>query len=174
MQNSRWIDGLQLIASVGVLAGLILVAYEIRQNNELAEAESVRAMLVGWQQIAFSEYETDIVEIYVKATEDPQNLTPAEIGKMSAWLTVIMNQYLITFSMHKRNLGYEYANADSGPEEELLGGFETFFGTRFGRSWYLENRSWIDPEIVEILDREMEARPVPSDASYVERIRSRL
>lgn len=49
MQISKLNDGLQLFASVAVLAGLMLVAYEIRQNNELAEADAVLAMLVGWQ-----------------------------------------------------------------------------------------------------------------------------
>jgi hypothetical protein len=174
MRKSGWIDGMQLIASVGVLAGLIMVAYEIRQNNDLAEADSVRAMLVGWQQIAISEYETDIVNIHVKSIEDPENLTAAEIGKMSAWLTVVMNQYMLTFSMNERSLGYNYGNMDNGPEMELVGGFEYYFGSRFGRSWYMENRGWIDSEIIEILDREMEARPVQSSVSYFERIRSRL
>lgn len=174
MRDSRWIDGMQLIASVGVLVGLILVFYEIRQNNELAEADSVRAMLVSWQQIAFSEYETDIVELYIKSVEDPENLTSAEIGKLSAWLTVVMNQYLLTFEMNERGLGYNYGDVDDGPEKELLGGFEGYFGTPFGRSWYLENKSWITPEVVEILDREMEARPVQSGVSYIERIKSRL
>jgi hypothetical protein len=174
MRKDKWIDGLQLIASVAVLAGLILVAYEIRQNNDLAEADSVRAMLVGWQQIAISEYETDIAEIYVKSFEEPENLTPAEIGKMSAWLTVVMNQYVLTFAMYERNLGYNYGDMVNSPEDELLGGFEYYFGSHFGRSWYLENRGWIESEIVEILDREMEARPVQSGVSYVERIRSRL
>ena len=174
MGNSRWIDGLQLFASVGVLVGLVLVAYEIRQNNDLAQADAVRSMLVGWQQIAISEYETDIVDIYVKSNEDPENLTATEIGKMSAWLTVVINQYMLTFSMDERNLGYNYGDVANGPEEELLLGFEYYFNSRFGRSWYLENRNWIDSEIVEILDREMEARPVQSGTSYVERIRSRL
>jgi hypothetical protein len=174
MRKDKLIDGLQLIASIAVLVGLILVAYEIRQNNDLAEADSVRAMLVGWQQIAFSEYETDIVEIHVKSIEDPENLTPSEIGKLSAWLTVVMNQYVLTFSMHERNLGYSYGDMINGPEDELLDGFEYYFGSRFGRSWYLENKGWIHSEVVEILDREMEARPVQSGVSYVERIRSRL
>ena len=49
MRISKLNNGLQFFASVGVLAGLILVAYEIRQNNELAEADAVHAMLVGWQ-----------------------------------------------------------------------------------------------------------------------------
>ena len=174
MRKSRWIDGLQFFASLGVLAGLILVAYEIRQNSDLAQADSVRAMLVGWQQIAFSEYETDIVSIHVKSLEDSENLTAAEIGKLSAWLTVVMNQYMLTFSMNERSLGYNYEDKDNGPEMELVGGYEYYFGSRFGRSWYMENRGWIDSEITEILDRELEARPAQSSVSYIERIRSRL
>ena len=114
MRKSRWIDGLQFFASLGVLAGLILVAYEIRQNNDLAQADAVRAMLVGWQQIAISEYETDIVSIYIKSIEDPENLTPAEIGKMSAWLTVVVNQYMLTFSMDERDLGSNYGDVYNG------------------------------------------------------------
>jgi hypothetical protein len=165
---------MQLIASVAVLVGLILVFYEIRQNNELAKADSVRELLVSWQQIAFSEYETDIVEIYLKSVEDPENLTSAEIGKLSAWLNVVMNQYLLTFEMNERSLGYNYRDVDNGPEQELLGGFDGYFGTPFGRSWYLENKSWIPSEITDILDREMAARPVQSGVSYVERIKSRL
>ena len=83
---------------------MILVAYEIRQNSDLAEAE---------------------------------------IDKLSTWLTVIMNQYMLTFSMHERNLGYNYEDMDNGPEMELVWGFESYFGTRFGRVWYMENRHWI-------------------------------
>ena len=174
MRKSRWIDGLQLFALLGVLTGLILVAYEIRQNSDLAEAESVRAMIVGWQQIAYSEYATDIVNIHVKSVEDPENLTATEIGKLSAWLTVIVNQYMITFSMHARNLGFNYGDMESGPEMDVVRDFEYYFGSRFARAWYMENRYWIDSQLVEILDREMEANPAQSSVSYSERIRSHL
>jgi len=174
MKISRFNDGLQLFASVGVLAGLMLVAFEIRQNNDLAEADSVRAMLVGWQQIAMSEYETDITTLYIKSLEEPENLTPSEIGKMSAWLTTVMNQYMLTFAMYEQGLGYSSGGVDYDPMNELAMGFDYYFGSRFGRSWYLENREWIDAQIVEVMDREMESRPVAAGSIYVERIKSRL
>ena len=75
-------------------------------------------------QIAISECETDIANIYNKSIEDPENLTPAEIGKMSAWLTVVMNQYMLTFSMYERILGYNYGGVVNSPEDELLVNFE--------------------------------------------------
>jgi hypothetical protein len=174
MRKINWTDGIQIVATVGVLAGLILVAYEIRQNSNLAEADAVRALTVGWQQIQMTEYETDIASIFVKSTEDPENLTLAEIGKMSAWLSVIVNQFSLSFSMDERGLGYDYGDVPYGTEGELMANFEYYFNSRFARSWYLENKFWIEPQIAKIIDREMEARPVQSGASYAERIRSRL
>jgi hypothetical protein len=174
MRKSNLNDGLQFFASVGVLVGLMMVAYEIRQNNDLAEADSVRAMLVGWQQIAISEYETDITDLYIKSLEEPENLTPAEVSKISAWLTVVMNQYMLTFAMYDRGLGYESGDLSYDPESELISGFDYYYGSRFGRAWFQENRFWIDSQLVEILDREMESRPVDSGTSYVERIKARL
>jgi hypothetical protein len=174
MRKPNWIDGLQTFTSVSILAGLILVAYEIRQNNEFAEADAVRALTVGWQQIDMSTLETDIASIHIKSIEDPQNLTSAEILKMSSWLSLIVNQYSLEFSMDYRNLGYDYGDVPNGTELSLIGGFDYYFGDRFAQSWYLENKLWMDPEIVEIMDREYEARPIQSGARYAERMKSRL
>ena len=174
MRKRNWIDGLETFTSVSILAGLILVAYEIRQNNDFAEADAVRAMSTGWDQIYSSIYETDIASIHAKSIEDPQNLTSAEILKMSAWLSLIANQYSLEFSMDERNLGYDYGDVPNGTEESLVGGFDYYFGNRFARSWYLENKFWIETRIVEIMDREYEARPIQSGASMAERIKSRL
>ncbi len=174
MRKRNWIDGLETFTSVSILAGLILVAYEIRQNNDFAEADAVRALTVGWQQISASVYETDIASIHIKSIEDPQNLTSAEILKMSAWLSVIVYQYSLEFSMDYRNLGYDYGDVPNGTEQSLVGGFDYYFGNRFARFWYLENKLWMESGIVEIMDREYEARPIQSGASYVERMKSRL
>ena len=174
MRKLNWIDGMQTFTSVSILAGLILVAYELRQNNDFAEADAVRALTVGWQQIDMSMYETDIASIHVKSIEDPQNLTSAEILKMSAWLAVIANQYSLQFSMDERSLGYDYGDVPNGTEESLVGGFDYYFGSRFARSWYLENKLWMESGMVEIMDREYAARPIQSGASYAERMKSRL
>jgi len=174
MRKLHWIDGLEAFTSVSILAGLILVAFEIRQNNDFAEADAVRALTMGWQQIDMSAYETDILSIRIKSFEDPENLTSAEILKMSSWLSVIINQYSLEFSMDYRNLGYDYGDVANGTEQALAGSFDYYFGNRFARSWYLENRFWMDPEIVEIMDREYEASPIQSGSSYTERMKSRL
>ena len=173
MQRSDWIDGLQIVASVGVLSGLILIAYELRQNSDLAEADAVRELTLSWQRIDMSLVETDIASIRVKSIEEPQNLTSAEIFKMGAWLSVIVNQYSLEFSMDFRNLGYDY-DAPNGTEESLVGGFEYYFDNRFARAWYLENRFLIEAKIVEIMDHEYETRPIQSSASFTERMKSRL
>lgn len=93
---------------------------------------------------------------------------------MSAWLTTVMNQYMLIFAMYDHGLGYSSGGVDYDPVNELVNSFDYYFGSRFGRSWYLENRNWIDTQIIEVLDREMESRPVSAGPIYVERIKSRL
>ena len=67
---------------------------------------SVPVLLEGWKQIALSEYGTDITTLHVKSIREPQNLTLEEIGKLGAWLTNVMNQYMLTFAMYDHGLGY--------------------------------------------------------------------
>ena len=172
MQNSRINDWLRLIALVGVLVGLFFVTYEIRQNNELAQAESIRALFMGWQPILASQYETDIGNLYVKSLEEPENLTPTEIFKLSGWLSTVMNQYLLTFAMYDRGLGIDYDEELNGAESDLVSSFDYYFGNRFARAWYLENRVWFSQQVVEIMDREYGARQIETDENLVERIRS--
>ena len=105
MNTERLNEWLQIAASAGVIVGLLLVAYEVRQSNVYASAEAVRSSITGWQDISVSEYETDIATLYVKAFEDPHNLSKAELFKLNAWLTAIVNQYERHLAMH--DLGFE-------------------------------------------------------------------
>jgi len=174
MQTSKLNDQLQLLASVGVLAGLLLVAYEIRRNNTLAEAESIRTMLEGWDRVFISQYETDISELITKSREEPKNLTTAEIEKLDGWLSAVSNQYLVTFEMSYRDLGYGGVGNPFDPAEDMAAAAENYYGTAFGRSWYEENKFWFTPIMREVVDRELAKARSDPHVSQAERIKSRL
>jgi len=44
MQNSKVNEWLQIIASLGVILSLLIVAYEIRESNRIATAEAIRSV----------------------------------------------------------------------------------------------------------------------------------
>ena len=163
-------DWMQLLAAIGVLAGILLVAQELQQNNVLAEAEMVNDIYKGWEVIYMSEYESDILDVFIKSIEHPDDLTQLEIMRVSQYLSTIMNLYARQASMFFRyGLAYD-------PSDDYAWAAEYYFGGRFARTWFLENEDWLalEPQMFEILSREIEATPVQTKFNYLERIRSRL
>ena len=49
-------DRLQIIVSIGVIIGLIMVVVEIRQNSEIARTDTFVAILDSWGALAIAEF----------------------------------------------------------------------------------------------------------------------
>ena len=159
----------EFFGAVAVVATLAYLAVQIRQNNVLAKAETVNDIYRGWEAIYITEYETGIQELFIKSIEQPDDLTPSEIMKLSAYLNTIMNLYSRQSSMFFRyGLAYD-------PTDDLVVAAQHYFGGRFARAWFYENRDWleIEPQMFEVISHEIEARPVQSKFEYMERLRSR-
>ena len=170
MQISKINSWMQLIASIGVLVGIILVARELEQNNVLAEAETVNDIYKGWENIYQFEYQNDVGSLFIKSIEQPEDLTNSEIMRLDAWLNMIVGVTARQASMYFRyGLAYD-------PSEDLVTTAHFYFGGRFARAWFWENEEWLDlePQVFEIIRREIEARPADSNFEYLEAIRSRL
>ena len=162
-----------MLASLGVLVGLLLVAYEIRRNNTLAEAQAVVSTQDGWEAISISEYETDISTLRAKSISDPENLTQEEIYKLNGWLTAVVTQVDRIVEMNERGLSLGPEITDD-VEFQLEDNFSYYLDNRFGRAWYAENRNWMDPQITDVWDRQL-ALPLDSDnGDYAGRILERI
>ena len=151
-----------------VLVGLLLVAYEVREANRVALSEGSRAVSEVFNEIARSEYETGIFDLLARSIENPEDLSLAETMKLSSYFTtIIQTHYLWEGS-------YELGTSRQSAVESLKGSATFYFGSKFGRAWFDENRSWIDPEIAEVIETELDASPEWEVPSSMERIRSRL
>ena len=164
MQTSKLNDWLQIAASTGVIIGLLVVAYEVRQSNLYAAAEAQRSNFAGWEEISISEYETDIGPLYVKSHEDPNSLTTAEMFKLHSWLTATMNQYDRALAMSDLGLSEDEIY-------DLTRWSKFYFGSPFAKAWLEENATWIDPRNVAAVQRGLES--TSDDSSYFEKLRSR-
>ena len=81
---NRW---LTLLANIGVVIGLALLIYEVRQSQNLAETEAavrrLDQMQVAQVEMATSEF---LSAIRVKAlSEGVESLTPTELYKLRQW-----------------------------------------------------------------------------------------
>ena len=93
MKSSRLNEWLQILASLGVLIGLFVVAYEIKQNTEIARAEYYRETYNMWMHVSTVEIETGIDEIIVKSIADPESLSPGELFKLNAYFILVTSVY---------------------------------------------------------------------------------
>jgi hypothetical protein len=85
MQTAKLNDWLQILASCGVLIGLFVVAYELKQNTAIAAAEHSREMFIVWTNVAAMDIETDIGTVVVKSVDQPDNLTAEELFRLNSW-----------------------------------------------------------------------------------------
>lgn len=170
MEISKLNDWMQLIASVAVLISILLLGQELRQNNILAEADTVNDIFKGWQEIDRLNFETDAMNLFIKSIEQPEELTDSEIVQLDAWFTMIVNVYSRQSSMYFRyGLAYD-------PTDSLSRSARWLFAGRYARAWFQVNRDMVktDPKIFEIINREIMAAPVLEEFKYADEIRALL
>ena len=56
-KTKEWLD---LVAAIAIVAGLVLVAYEVRQANIVAKATTDNSIYEGWEVLSMAEIETGI------------------------------------------------------------------------------------------------------------------
>ena len=152
MDSTKLSDFLQLLASIGVLVGLLIVAYELRQNKLFAQAEYSQESYDKWMQVASMEMETDIGEIFIRSIEDPVSLSKPDKFKLNAWLT----QTITTYDNGDRALELGLATpAAVLPDEDV----RYYFASAYSRQWFEANRYWIRPNIAETISRVIETTP---------------
>lgn len=165
MGNSETTDWFRKLVSLGLLAGVLFIAWELHRGNAIAHEKTVTEVWTGWTSVNKSEYQSRLPEVFAKAMTNADELTLAEQFILNSWLTARMNTWEQDFTS---------ATLSGGPAkqvvEEAAGDAAFMFGNKFTRGWYLENKSWISPEIVAAIDKELASTPLGSDREMFERI----
>ncbi len=161
MKSVRLNEWLQILASLGVLVGLIVVAYEIKQNTEIAQAEYYRESYNMWIDLSTVEIESDIDEIFVKSIADPDSLSPGDMFKLNAYFILVASIY----DNGARANEFGIATPTSLITESDA---EYYFASEISRQWFEANKYWIRPENVEIISRVIQTTPVSTNWETVE------
>ena len=146
MNVDRFGGWLALAANLGVVAGLIMLAVELRQNTQVVRAQAVSSLLTGViaGEIAFMG--DDTAAAYTKAEHSPEALTSEEIGKVWAYLNVTMLSVQQTHTMYKLGLASDEA---WGTAKDWAIAATNF---RFGRVWWREVKGIYPSDLVEEVD----------------------
>ncbi len=82
MKQSNMNDNLQLAASVGVIIGLILVMYEIRETNKIAENQAAIEMNSLYSEWTKAMMDESMAELWLKSFDSPEELTRVDLIRL--------------------------------------------------------------------------------------------
>ena len=131
MNKSRVVAWITIGTNLAVLAGLILLVLEIRQNNNLAKLQALQERRSSAQQAELQFYGPDISKIWVKSIMEPENMTLPEMRVMDAYLVNQLFQ-----AGHIWSLGQAGLMSEDEVREWILEEVEFYFSNTYAQKWW--------------------------------------
>ncbi len=160
---------LTIAANVGLLAGMVLVAYEINQNSQLA-----RVTMVNEGNVASNQFWANLMgetpgDAIGMSVECPEAMTFSDWFVMDAFLFTGMNYLYRNFELAQEGI---FTKEDW---QEVVKGYTGWYlGNPFGRAWWEEEgRNFFADEFVDYVDMQLEGT-VRDSHSYWLGVRGRL
>jgi hypothetical protein len=152
VESSKLGYWLQVGANIGLLAGLMLVGFQIQQNSQILRTqviteESRRAVDQEWLVVG-----ENGARVWAKSISDPANLTLEEQRIMEAFLWTAVENWLNTYRLSEEGLvDFDWRTR--------LGESAFFFGNPYGRGWWnvRRNQLLVPAELMEAVDKILEA-----------------
>ncbi len=135
-----------------MIAGLLLVTYELRQNRQIARAELNSQQLVQMGSISGAFRDPVFAAVFQKSLVEPESLTPDERLMIDGHFRDLIN--LVRRDRSMTVLGVFEDNTDFWAAYVVMHGL----GTEFGRQWWSQNKDTgalggVAPSIDEALEK---------------------
>jgi hypothetical protein len=151
MNTTHWKDVAELIGIAAIVASLVFVGMQMRQDRVLARSELGAGSFESLASLRLELTSPDFAETYAKVLEQPDQLTTAEQLQVNGYLDAVKLLIIRECYLKERGVFTECAVIvrEYGP---------FFFGNRYAQSWWrLQSPqgltflpSWVDAEIAGI------------------------
>jgi len=144
VNTSKISDWLSLVANVAVVGGILFLAIELRQNNELLRSESRQALIAN--DAASLTTNVEHAGVFAKLVAG-DSLSAEEQLRLS-----------FMFALDLRNREFEYFQHVNGLLDEetwlaYLNVIRINHSTELGRKWWNQiGRRFVDPQFAELVD----------------------
>lgn len=123
-------DIVEATGVLSVVAGLLLVAYQINQATNFASSQARAEFSAGWRSVDSTRQSDDFAEVLAKSIYHPDELTPGEILELDAYYTGILDQIL------SAKANWEAGTRTSHWQVTVDFVAPSYFGNQFARSWW--------------------------------------
>ena len=166
-KNASWKQTAELIGIAAIVASLIFVGFEIRQDQTIARAELATGTFDHYIGIDEALREPDFSSVFVKALTDAKSLTDEEMTRMNAFLDRVVRMW--QRENYLRALGI-FQESDRVVRQLAPG----IFGNEYAQAWWKSSQSRFSSGIVERLSPTIESVPTDTSIRYLQEIRDKL
>ncbi len=153
---------LTLIANVGVLLGIVFLAFEVQQNTTAIQSQTRATVFSGVQEELWKNMEYTDVTLNMLATE--RELSPEEKVRFDAWMMASMKARAFAW------LEFESGNFDPVQWETEQIVITLVLGCSRCRDWWKKvGRLGFSPEFVVLVDNLIDGAP---EIGWAERVQS--
>jgi len=144
----NWANLISIAANVGIIAGLILVALQLRQNATLARVQILSQDISDERAVEIGMFGDSGAIAWAKSVEDPGSMTSAEIKVVDGWL---INQ--VQGWLRMQLLEAEGLVPSGATEARIRTGVDFYFGNTFAKTWWkYESQRGYEPAFVDLID----------------------
>ena len=157
MNNAGWKGAAELIGIAAIVASLVFVGFQIRQDRILARSElgsGTSEMVVA---INDAMAEPEFAKVYAKMLDRPEDLSVDEMLQINRRLKMVHELFVRECYLWDRGVF-------GGCETVIRFSIPLYFGNRYAQSWWKQTErlpdlipAWIDEEITS-LDPDLERR----------------
>ena len=104
----------EFIASIGVIASLVYVGYQIREARRAVRASTAQARTDLGAHLISTRYTSEIAEVLVRSVEAPDTLTSVDRLKLSSFLSAHLRHAENLYYQHEQGLLDDYFAAAMG------------------------------------------------------------
>ncbi len=173
MESNKFGYWLQVGGIVGILAGLILVGLQMKQNSELLQLQLLRQeadSFIAAQQVYVGE---NFAEVWQKQIEEPENLTLAEMRIMESnlWGQSVYRWWK-NYQLYERGLIRE-----SDWKTPIDSDVTYVLNTEYGLAWWAEvktPRNVFAEEFLDYIDQKLAERPEGGAEKFYQRVQNRI
>lgn len=145
-------EWLSLLANLGVVAGIVFLAVEIRQNTNMMQAQVAQSRSETAISLNEPDYSSEYLSKIKVKLSDGETLTPAETTSYLGWIRAYLRVQENLFQQYQFGLIDEYVlrGMTSGIVYNLSRG-----DTRLGLDFWDSTKTAFSDEFVEFVDREI-------------------
>ena len=150
MKREAITDWIQILATIGVIVGLILVTIELRQNSRMARADMNSQMLIHQQTLYGALRDPDFALVFGKSLEQPDALLLEEILVMDGYYRDLLGLLIRERQMISRGI-FDDDSMYVARQVVSLG-----LGTEYGQEWWAQNKDGFFRSVVSQIDEALE------------------